>query len=38
MKALVERGSSRPGPAQANDVRVRFDTVQTERWAPALQP
>ncbi len=36
MRTLVERGTSRPGPDQLNDVNVRFDTIQTERWAPTL--
>jgi len=36
MKSLVERGTSREGPRQPNDVNVRFDTIQTERWAPLL--
>jgi arylsulfatase A-like enzyme len=34
---LVDRGRSRPGPAESNDTRVRFDVMQTERWAPALK-
>ncbi len=36
MKSLVDRGTSRKGPRQSNDVHVRFDTIQTERWAPLL--
>ncbi len=35
MRSLVQRGTSRPGPDQLNDVNVRFDTIQEERWAPA---
>jgi arylsulfatase A-like enzyme len=34
---LVDRGRSRPGPAESNDTQVRFDVIQTERWAPALK-
>ena len=30
---LVERGRSRPGEALANDTDVRFDVLQTKRWA-----
>jgi arylsulfatase A-like enzyme len=35
LKTIVDRGRSRPGPPQSNDVDVRFDIVQTQRWAPA---
>jgi len=35
MRSLVQRGTSRSGPDQLNDVNVRFDTIQTERWAPS---
>jgi arylsulfatase A-like enzyme len=34
LKALVDRGRSRPGRRQSNDTDVRFDIIQTERWAP----
>jgi arylsulfatase A len=34
LKSLVQRGTSRMGTSQMNDVHVRFDTIQTERWAP----
>jgi len=37
MRTLVQRGTSRPGPDQLNDVNVRFDTIQTERWAPGIK-
>ena len=33
LQILVERGTSRDGPAQSNDVAVDFLTVQTSRWA-----
>jgi arylsulfatase A-like enzyme len=36
LQAVVDRGRSRPGPAKSNDARVRFEVIQTERWAPAL--
>jgi arylsulfatase A-like enzyme len=35
LKSVVQRGTSRSGPNQPNDTRIRFDTIQTERWAPA---
>ena len=35
LKTLVERGTSRSGPARSNDTVVRFDTTQSERWGPA---
>jgi len=37
MRSLVERGTSKPGPDQLNDVHVCFDTIQTERWAPIIR-
>lgn len=37
LKTLVERGTSRPGNPQSNDTDVRFDVIQTERWAPAVR-
>ncbi len=37
LKSLIERGTSRPGQDSANDGIVRFDTIQTKRWAPALE-
>ncbi|MFT4566380.1 MAG: arylsulfatase A [Saprospiraceae bacterium] len=36
MRSLVQRGTSRKGQSQSNDVKVRFDTIQTARWAPIL--
>jgi arylsulfatase A-like enzyme len=33
LRMLVERGTSKGGEKQANDVRVRFDTIQDARWA-----
>ena len=36
LKSVVQRGTSRTGPPQFNDVKVRFDTIQTERWAPTV--
>ena len=36
LKELVERGTSRVDQKAANDTVVRFDTIQTKRWAPAL--
>ena len=33
LRDIVERGTSREGPAGRNDVRVRFDTIQEKRWA-----
>jgi arylsulfatase A len=37
LQLLVDRGTSRLGPAQSNDTRVRFDTIQSARWAPAIK-
>jgi arylsulfatase A len=37
LRTVVQHGSSRIGPSQLNDVRVSFDTIQTERWAPVGQ-
>jgi len=37
LRALIDRGTSRDGQKAANDTIVRFDTTQTERWAPALR-
>ncbi len=37
MSVLVQRGTSRPGPDQQNDVHVRYDTIQTERWADIVE-
>ncbi len=31
---VVQNGTSRPGSPQLTDVFVRFDTIQTVRWAP----
>ncbi|MBN7812484.1 arylsulfatase [Algoriphagus sp. H41] len=33
LRAVVERGTSRKGKKQANDVEVRFDVIQKARWA-----
>jgi arylsulfatase A-like enzyme len=35
LRMLVDRGTSRPGQRASNDTVVRFETTQTERWAPA---
>ena len=37
LTALIEQGSSRPGLVRQNDTAVRFDTIQTRRWAPGWQ-
>jgi arylsulfatase A-like enzyme len=38
LSTLIERGTSRPGrEGFTNDTVVRFDTIQTKRWAPALK-
>lgn len=37
LTTLIARGTSRPGPARSNDTAVRFDTIQTKRWGPALE-
>ena len=34
---LIERGASRAGQKGSNDTVVRFDTIQTKRWGPALK-
>ncbi len=36
LAAVVDSGRSRPGHPQSNDTDVRFDVIQNERWAPAL--
>jgi arylsulfatase A-like enzyme len=36
LKALIDRGTSRPGRQAANDTIVRFEKTQEKRWAPAL--
>jgi arylsulfatase A-like enzyme len=33
LETIVERGTSREGDKQANDVEVKFDVIQTKRWA-----
>ncbi|MEQ8786177.1 MAG: arylsulfatase [Pirellulaceae bacterium] len=39
LQSLVDRGTSRPGPRQANDAQVDFDLIQTARWAsPTTRP
>lgn len=35
-KHLIEQGSGRAGQKAANDLQVRFDITQKQRWAPAL--
>ena len=37
LKAIIERGASREGMKAANDRRVSFDTIQSQRWAEALR-
>jgi arylsulfatase A len=34
LQNCVDRGRSTPGAPQQNDAKVRFDVMQTERWAP----
>jgi arylsulfatase A len=36
LETVVQRGTSRMGPPQLNDVKISFDTIQTERWAPTI--
>jgi len=36
LRALIDRGTSRPGQQASNDTLVRFETTQEKRWAPAL--
>jgi arylsulfatase A-like enzyme len=36
LAAIVARGRSRSGRPARNDAAVRFDVIQTERWAPPL--
>ncbi|MCK5702333.1 MAG: hypothetical protein KAI29_14315 [Cyclobacteriaceae bacterium] len=36
LKSVVQRGTSRTGPHQMNDVNIRFDTIQTKRWAQTV--
>ena len=36
LATVVDSGRSRPGHPVSNDTKVRFDVIQTERWAPAL--
>ena len=33
LETIIERGTSREGERQANDVEVKFDTIQNKRWA-----
>lgn len=33
LRTLIDRGTSREGDPQSNDVEVRFETIQNERWA-----
>ncbi len=37
LAAVVDSGRSRAGQRVSNDTRVRFDVIQTERWAPAMK-
>jgi len=37
LRAVVDSGRSRPGGPTANDTKVRFDVIQTERWAAPLK-
>lgn len=37
LTGLIQSGTSRTGQQSANDAQVRFDTIQSERWAPAAQ-
>jgi len=37
LRTLIDCGTSRPTQKSANDTVVRFETTQTERWAPARQ-
>ncbi|MHB8863466.1 MAG: hypothetical protein ACYC6N_13750, partial [Pirellulaceae bacterium] len=34
LRTLIDRGTSRPRQKAAIDTVVRFETTQTERWAP----
>ncbi|MDA0347864.1 MAG: arylsulfatase [Verrucomicrobia bacterium] len=36
IRTLVARGTSRPGPAQANDTEVIIDVTQKQRWGPPI--
>lgn len=35
LQKLIDQGSSRVGQKSSNDTKVRFDTIQELRWAPA---
>lgn len=37
LKELIDRGSSRANQKASNDTLVRFDTIQTKRWATATK-
>ena len=37
LKELIDRGTSSVDRKAPNDTVVRFDTIQTKRWAPALE-
>jgi arylsulfatase A-like enzyme len=37
LRTLIDDGASRAGHTSANDADVRFDTLQTQRWAPSRQ-
>jgi arylsulfatase A len=36
LKNLIKRGASRVTQESSNDTVVRFDTIQSKRWAPAI--
>jgi arylsulfatase A len=36
LQATIDNGRSRPGNAQSNDRKVRFDLIPSKRWAPAI--
>jgi arylsulfatase A len=38
LEEVIGRGATRAGLAASNDTDVRFDTTQTQRWAPAADP
>ncbi|MCH8149785.1 MAG: arylsulfatase [Planctomycetes bacterium] len=37
LKKLIDGGTSRIDQKASNDTAVRFDTIQTKRWGPALE-
>jgi arylsulfatase A len=36
LQSIVDRGRSTPGATEENDAQVRFDVINTKRWAPPL--